>query len=172
MTVNQELMSVAIHSLSLFRAPGSSAALIRAVAEVTGVPMLLLLRTERRVVQSLSLVPLKELLRNPAVPKAEGLQYKLKLKQLHAGKASAREHVATRMTMTIDTVRGRIKIDATLSLKKGLDGVQAPQVARLSICYRVESSTINQAYKQELTIASPRPEPRRVRVVNARARAA
>ncbi len=173
MSVNQELLNVALNSLSLFRAPGSSPALIQAVAEVTGIPMFLLLNAEQRVMNTRSMGPLKQLFRNPAVPKADGLQYSMKVKQMHLGRLSSRQRVATRMTLAIATIRGKIVITATLTISTvtGQFAQQAPRVARLAICYRVESQGINQAYRQEMTIAAPG-NGQQAKVVNIRARAA
>lgn len=157
MSVNQELLNVALNSLSLFRAPGSSPALIQAVGEVTGIPLFLLLNAEQRVLASRSMAPLKQLFRNPTIPKAEGLQYTMKVKQMHLGRSTTRERIATRMTLAIATVRGKIVITATLTIAKatGQFALSAAHVARLAITYKVESQGINQAYRQEMTIAAP-----------------
>lgn len=158
MSVNQELMNAALSSLSLFRAPGSSPALIQAVGEVTGIPMFLLLDAERRVMSGRSMGPLKQLFRNPGVPKADGLQYTMKVKQMHLARQTPRERLATRMTLAIATVRGKIVITATLTLAKarGQFATEAAHVARLAITYRVMTQGVNQAYRQEMTVAAPR----------------
>lgn len=151
-------LTVALSNLGLFNRSSSTLELLRAINNITGIPMGELLHAERRIQKSGSLAPVRELLANPGIPRAEKFQYKIGLKQIHKGKQTRREQVASRFMLEISTVRGRLDIEVMMVVNRKLEETsQARQTAQIQINYTTHLGNTVRTHTQRLNIADTVP---------------
>lgn len=152
--MQQRFFNVALNNLSLFNRSRSSLELLKSINDITGIPVGELLHAERRIQRTGSLGPIKELLTNPSVQRAEKFQYRIGLKQIHKGKQTAREKVASRFLLEISTTRGRLDVEIMIVVKRKIeDAVAARQTAQIQINYTTHTGNQIRTHMQKLNIA-------------------
>jgi hypothetical protein len=152
--MQQTFLSVALSNLSLFTRSQSSAELLRSINDITGIPIGELLHAERRIQRMGSLAPIRELLTNPTIQRAEKFKYKIGLKQIHKGRQTTREKVASRFLLEISTIRGRLDVEIMIVVKRKMeDAVAARQTAQIQINYTTDQGNQIRTHTQKLNIA-------------------
>jgi hypothetical protein len=162
-TPHRQLLQVALNNVHLLRAQ-SSPDVLAAVAEVTGIATSTLVVADSQIARTGSLAPLKALLNDPRVPKADSLRYTLELKQGHDGQATPRERIGQRLVLALASARGQVEVEIRIMLqRKRLPGAPTGpaagerQTARIAVSYRVAVGARQQAFCQEVCVAGDRP---------------
>lgn len=150
-------LNVALNNLSLFQSTGSST-LLQSINSITGIAVSELLHAERRIQRTGSMNPLRELLTNPNINRAEKFQFKIGMKQIHKGRSTAREQVASRFLLEISTARGRIDIEIMMLVKRKFGELMLPsQSAQIQMNYTVHQGNQVRTHTQNLNIANRAP---------------
>lgn len=150
-------LSVALNNLSLFQSGGSSN-LLQAITGITGISVPELLHAERRIQKSGSMDPLRDLLTNPNIQRAEKFQFRIGMKQIHKGRSTAKEQVASRFRLEISTARGRIDIEIMMLVKRKFGELMLPsQSAQIQMNYTVHQGNQVRTHTQNLNIADRAP---------------
>ncbi len=156
--MQQNFLSLALTKLSLFPASSSSSNLLQSINLITGISIPELLHAERRIQKTGSLAPLKELLSNPLIHRAEKFKFKISMKQIHKGKATAREQVASRFLLEISTAKGRFDVDVMMVVKrKFLNRTTPHQSAEIQLNYIMQQGNEIRTHTQRLKIADRLP---------------
>jgi len=152
--MQQNFLSLALTKLSLFHGSGGSNNLLQSINHITGISIPELLHAERRIQKTGSLAPLKELLSNPLIQRAEKFKFKIRLKQIHKGKATSREQVASRFLLEISTTKGRFDVDVMMVVKrKFIDAMLPHQSAEIQLNYTIQQGNEIRTHTQTLRIA-------------------
>lgn len=152
--MNREFFKIACTRLSLFRPAARTRALVRALSEATGIPLLQLMAAERRIRTLQSFAPLKDLLNDKDLQERYGFRYRIGVEQRRHGALSPFEQLASKMKLSIKTARGRVDIVARVEVaKRILPLFRRQQSARIILCYQVRCSGKKQVYTQALSLS-------------------
>lgn len=156
--MQQNLLSLVLTKLSLFPTSSRSNNLLQSINLITGISIPELLHAERRIQKTGSLAPLKELLSNPLIQRAEKFKFKISMNQIHKGKATAREQVASRFLLEISTAKGRFDVDVMMVVKRKFLNASTPhQSAEIQLNYTIQQGNEIRSHTQRLKIADRLP---------------
>lgn len=168
--MQQNFFSLALTKISLFQTSSGSNNLLPSISLITGISIPELLHAERRIQKSGSLDPLKELLSNSLIQRADKFKFKISLKQIHKGNATTREQVASRFLLEISTAKGRFDIDVMMVLKrKFISESMRHHSAQIQVNYIIQQGNETHSYAQMLKIADSLPALRSARRTQAAA---
>ncbi len=152
--MQQNFLSLALTKLSLFQSSSASSNLIESIHLITGISIQELQHAKRRIQKTGSLAPLKELLSNPMIPRAEKFKFKISVKQIHKGKATPRELVASRFLLEISTAKGRFDVDVMMIVKrKFIIASMTHQSAEIQLNYIIQQGNEIRSHTKKLKIA-------------------
>ena len=156
--MQQNFLSLALTKLSLFQSSSGSSNLLQSINLITGISIAELLHAERRIQKTGSLAPLKELLSNPLIQRAEKFKFKISMKQIHQGKATPREQVASRFLLEISTAKGRFDVDVMMVVKRKFISARMPQQsAEIQLNYIIQQGNEIRSHTKKLKIADRLP---------------
>ena len=156
--MQQNFLSLALTKLSLFQSSSGPDNILQSINQITGISIPELLHAERRIQKIGSLAPLKELLSNPMIQRAERFKFKISLKQIHKGKATSREQVASRFLLEISTAKGRFDVDVMMVVKRKFVSASMPQQsAQIQLNYIIQQGNEIRSHTKTLKIADRAP---------------
>jgi hypothetical protein len=152
--MQQNFLSLALTKLSLFQSPSGSNSLLQSINLITGISVAELMHAERRIQKTGTLAPLRELLSNPSIQRAEKFKFKISMKQIHKGKATAREQVASRFLLEISTSKGCFDVEVMMVVKRRLLNAKNPhQSAEIQLNYVIQQGNEIRYHTKKLRIA-------------------
>ncbi len=151
--MNQQFFKIAVTRLSLFRASRRPRAILSALADATGIPVMRLLAAERRMRALGSLAPLKELLQDEELSERHGLRWQVGLNQKRKGEKTPHELVASVVRLRIRTALGKVDIMARVEVARTILPLRRRrQTARILMMYRISQGGEAKVYHQTLAL--------------------
>jgi hypothetical protein len=153
--------------------------LLKAISAVTGIPLFSLLAAQRLMAVTGSVEPLKELLVDTSVRKADGLRWKLGVKHRHQGRFTRHERASMRFDVALASAKGKVRARIDLFMARSLGATpegpvgDAP-VARLTMKWTASVGEKRRAFEQTVTLtpegdralSSPAPQPLKAHIVH------
>ncbi len=151
--MNREFFKIATARLSLFRPAPKPRALVRALAEATGISLLRLLAAERRIRALQSFAPLKDLLDDKELQDRERLRYRMGVRQRRSGEMTPLEQIASQLKLSIRTGRGKVDVVARIDIARRILPLRRKEeCARIILFYSVRVGGKKQTYTQTLKL--------------------
>jgi hypothetical protein len=152
--MNREFFKIATARLSLFRPAPKPRALVRALADATGLSLLELMATERRMRTLQSFEPLRQLLDDKKLQERERLRYRMGIRRRRSGELTPLEQTASQMRLSIRTARGKVDVVARIEFaRRILPASRKEESARIILLYAVRVGRKRQVYTQTLKLA-------------------
>lgn len=155
-------LNLALRGVRLMQSQAMAPEVLSAFAEVTGMPAAVLLQIERRVAQAGSLMPLRDALRNPMIPKVEGLRYDLEVRNIQRqGPPGGGRRRVQQMLLSLSSGHGQVQLSLTVALSgRPVGRGHERQIGRIKLCYKIVIANTWRVVREELTLVSERQAPR------------